>query len=1030
MEAGAVVSERQGGRENLQPDVASGPPMCKVEEPLPELGSTTRKESPHMRVRTCVLSAVCALLVALPVLSQGIPTGSLSGKVTAADGSALPGVLVTATSPALQGARTATTTEAGDYNIPLLPPGEYSITFELEGFLAPERSLKINAAQTTRVNAEMAQATVSEEIVVTGTYETISTAATAATTYEKEFVEELPMERNVRETVLLTPGANASGPSTNARNGGISISGSQSYENLFLVNGVVITENLRGQPFDLFIEDAIEETTTSTSSISAEFGRFAGGVVNTITKSGGNEMHGTFRTALTNQDWEAKTPLTIDQTDKTNKRYEATLGGWLWKDKIWYFAAGRDFELSQTRQTTRTLLPFTVGTDQRRYEGKLTLSPFAGHRLTGSYIKIDHDDLGNFFGTILDTRSVNDRALPQELTALNYSGVITENFFVEAQYSERQFTFENSGSKFTDRIFGTLLVDTVSGERFWSPTFCGVCRPEERDNENLLAKASWFLSTESMGSHDIAFGYDTFDDVRAADNHQSGSDYRILISSAIVRGQEVFPQLISGNTSTFIQWNPILESSKGTSFVTNSYFINDRWRFNDNWSFNVGLRFDENDGEDASKKKVAKDSKLSPRLAATWDPRANGDWVFNASYGEYVPAIASTQANATAQGGNPATITWFWRGPSINADPNAPNLIGSEEALGIIFNWFDSQGGTTNTTNLRSLNIPGATTVIRDSLDSPSTTEYVLGAAKRLGSKGIVRADYVHREGHDFYIARTDLTTGSTVTPSGQRANVSFIENEDDILERVYDGLHTQFQYRPTDKFFFGGNYTWSHARGNVDGETAASGPVSSAVRAFPEYKDLRWNNPRGDLGVDSRHRARLWMVYNILTGGRNTLSASLLQNYTGGVPYGAVGAVDTRFNATTNPTGVVNPGYAIPPPSVTYYFTNRDAFRTDDLTSTDVSLNYGFHWNTFGKEVEVYLQPEVLNVFNEHGVGFVNQAVQDATNSSAMKRFNPFTETPIEGVHWRRGTNFGKPTNELHFQEPRTFRMSLGFRF
>lgn len=980
-----------------------------------------------MRLRTVVLSATCALLLALPVLSQGIPTGILSGKVTAQDGSALPGVLVSVTSPALQGARTATTSETGDYNIPLLPPGEYQVTYELEGFLSPQQAVKISAAQTTRVNAEMAQATVSEEIVVTGTYETISTSAPAATTYEKEFVEQLPVERNVRETVLLTPGVAASGPgATTSRNRNISIAGSQSYENLFLVNGVVVTENLRGQPFDLFIEDAIEETTTIVSGVSAEYGRFAGGVVNTITKSGGNELQFTFRDSITNQDWEATTPFGEEHSDKNNNRYEATLGGYIWKDKIWYFLAARDFEDLRTGTTTEhsdthTVSSFNRGTDQQRYEGKLTLSPFSGHRLTGSYIEIEEEDLGNFFGTILDTRSINNRSLPQELLALNYSGVVTENFFVEAQYSERQFTFENSGSKFTDRIFGTLLVDSDTGNRWWSPTFCGVCRPEERDNENLLGKASWFLSTESLGSHDIAFGYDTFEDIRAADNHQSGSDFRIIIFNTIARGAELFPQILSDpdeELDQFIQFNPILQSSLGTSFVTNSYYLNDRWRLNDNWSFNVGVRFDENDGEDASGKKVAKDSKISPRLSATWDPKGNGNWVFNASYGEYVAAIASTQANATAQGGNPATITWYYKGPSINPDPNAPNLIGAEEALEILFNWFDSQGGVNNLSNLRSLNIPGATTIINGSLDSPHTTEYVLGAAKRLGNKGLFRADYVHREGHDFYVNRTDLSTGSTVTPSGQRANVTFIENDDSLLERVYDGLHTQFQYRPNDRLYFGGNYTLSHLRGNFDGETQANGPVAAAVLQFPEYRDLSWNNPRGDLGNDQRHRARLWVGYDILTG-RNNLNVSLLQNYFSGVPYGAAAGVNTR-------PFVTNPGYAVPPATVTYFFTNRDAFRTDDITSTDLALNYELSLNAFGKDLDIFLQPEVLNVFNEQGVINVNTAVQVLTANP----FNPFTTKPVEGVNWRKGPNFGKPVNEFGYQQPRTFRFSVGFRF
>ena len=976
-----------------------------------------------MRVRTFVLSLGCALLLALPVLSQGLPTGTLSGRVTAADGSALPGVLVTATSPALQGARTTTSSENGDYNIPLLPPGDYKVTFELESFLAPERELKISAAQSIRLDAEMSQATVSEEIVVTGTYETISTTPQAATTYEKEFVEQLPIERNMRETVLLSPGVAASGAGA-AQTRGISIAGSQSYESLFLVNGVVVNENLRGQPFALFIEDAIEETTTSVSGISAEYGRFSGGVVNTITKSGSNEFHATFRDSLTNDDWISETPIKRTAVlDKNNNRYEATVGGWIMKDRIWYFGAARDFESVLTNTTVITNVPYPKGTDQQRYEGKLTLSPFQGHRLVGSYIKIDEEDLGNSFGNILDTRSLNDRSLPQELTALNYNGVITENFFVEAQYSERQFTFENSGSKFTDRINGTLLVNTFTGERWWSPTFCGVCRPEKRDNENTLLKASWFASTDSMGSHDLSFGYDTFDDIRVADNHQSGSDFRILMTDTIIRNGQLFPQLINGNTSTFIQWNPILQSSLGTHFVTDSLFVNDRWRLNDNWSFNLGARYDKNDGEDASGNTVAKDSRISPRLGAAWDPKADGDWVFNASYGQYVSAVASTQANGQAQGGNPAQYQWFYRGPSINADRNAANLLTADQALQQIFAWFDSQGGTNNLSNLRGVDIPGGTTLIDGSLDSPYADEWALGASKRLGSRGLFRADLVHREGHDYYINRTDTTTGRVKTATGGDADLTLIQNDDGVLERVYDGLHTQFQYRPSDRLSLGGVWTWSQARGNYDGETTANGPVAATDLQYPEYKQASWNNPRGALANDQPQRIRVWAVYDIFNTGRNRLNVGLLQNFASGLPYGAAGRVDSR-------PYVKNPGYALPPSTVTYYYTARDAYRMDDITATDLTLNYTFTWRTLGKDVEVFLEPEVLNVFNEAGVINVNTSVLDATRNTSFAKFNPYTDKPVEGVHWARAATFGKPQTKDDYQAPRTFRFSVGFRF
>lgn len=976
-----------------------------------------------MRVRTFILSLGCALLLALPVLSQGLPTGTLSGRVTAADGSALPGVLVTVTSPALQGARTATSSENGDYNVPLLPPGEYKVTFELESFLAPEREIKVSAAQNLRLDAEMAQATVSEEIVVTGTYETISTTPQAATTYEKEFVEQLPVERNMRETVLLSPGVAASGAGA-AQTRGISIAGSQSYESLFLVNGVVVNENLRGQPFALFIEDAIEETTTSVSGISAEYGRFSGGVVNTITKSGGNELHGTFRDSLTNDDWISETPIKRSKViDDVNDRYEATLGGWLMKDKIWYFAAARDFESVLTNTTVTTNVPYPKGTDQQRYEGKLTLSPFQGHRLVGSYIKIDEKDLGNSFGSIYDLRSLNDRSLPQELMAFNYTGVLTENFFVEAQYSERKFTFENSGSRFTDRINGTLLVNTFTGERWWSPTFCGVCLPEKRDNENTLVKGSWFLSTESLGSHDVAFGYDTFDDIRLADNHQSGSDFRMLITNTIIRNGNLFPQLISGNTSTYIQWNPILESSKGNHFVTDSLFVNDRWRLNDNLSFNLGVRYDKNDGEDSSGNTVAKDSRISPRLGAAWDPKGDGNWVFNASYGQYVSAIASTQGNGASQGGNPATYQWFYRGPSINADPNAANLIPADQALALIFNWFDSQGGTNNVSNLRGVDIPGGTTLIRGSLDSPYADEWAVGASKRLGSRGLFRADLVHREGHDYYVNRTDTSTGRVKTATGGDADLTLIQNDDSILERVYDGLHTQIQYRPSDRLSLGGVWTWSSARGNYDGETTANGPVAATDAQYPEYKQARWNNPRGALSNDQPQRIRVWAVWDLFDNGHNRLNLGLLQNYASGLPYGAAGRVDSRPYVT-------NPGYALPPSTVTYYYTARDAFRTDDITATDLTLNYSFTWRTLGKDVEVFLEPEVLNVFNEQGVINVNTSVLDATRNSSFAKFNPFTQAPVEGVNWAKASTFGKPQSKDDYQQPRTFRFSVGFRF
>jgi hypothetical protein len=984
--------------------------------------------------RLPLLAIVVFALVAAPLLAQGNPTAKLSGRVSS-DGEALPGVLVTVDSPALQGTRTAFTTTNGDYIFPSLPPGEYTVTFELAGFADSTRNVRLSAAQDTQLDTALSLETVTDEIVVTGELETISQGTQVAASYGSELVDELPVGRSIDEIVNIAPGVSATGPGKNGETGlsNIVIAGAPSYENLFLVNGVVVNENIRGQANDLFIEDAIQETTTATAGISAEYGRFAGGVVNVITKSGGNDFSGSLRTSLANQDWEAETPLTTTQTDETIPTYELTLGGPILRDRLWFFLAGRTFDQTQTSNTSLTNLPYQTGREEDRYEGKLTWGVTDAHTLIGSYMEIDEVQLGTSFGTILDLESLYDRETPEELLAVNYSGILTPNLFATAQYSERAFTFVGSGGQSRDLIDGTLILDRSTGSsRYHAPTFCGVCPDEERNNENLLAKLSYFLSTDALGSHDIVVGYDTFTDIRQADNHQSGSDFRIFGTSAIIQDGDVFP-IFTNDGSTFIQWNPILESSRGTDFVTNSYFVNDSWRFNDRLSFNIGVRYDENDGRDSSGQLVAADSKISPRLAATWDPWGEGEWVFHGSYGQYVAAIANGVANDGSSAGSPATLRYFYRGPNINTGGGP--LVTSSEALEILFDWFQSVGFTDNTADRFLTFIPGGSTRIDGSLDSPHAIEYTLGLSKRFGSRGLVRADVVRRDFDDFYFSRTDLTTGQVQTSNGP-ADLTLIQNDDGSLERTYDALLTQFRWRLGDNLDLGGNWTWSHTRGNVDGETRNSGPVTGGAGDYPEYVDPAWNNPRGDLSTDLRHRVSIYGIYDLLSTDLQSLSVGLLQSYSSGRAYEEQGTIRTG-------AFVANPGYISPPTRVTYFFSDRGGLRTPDIYRTDLTLNYGLRF----RGAEVFVQPEVLNVFNEQRIDTTDSRYFDSTVLTAdngatcpnagpgggagpCQTFNPFTQDPVEGVHYVRGDDFGTATNPLGYQLPRTFQISLGVRF
>ncbi len=139
------------------------------------------------------LVAVAMLAVAAPLLAQN-PTGVLTGRVTY-EGQAQAGVTVTITSPNMQGTRIEVTESAGDYNFRGLPAGDYKLTFALAGFKTIEFDVKISAAQSRRIDAEMYDESYAEEIMVTSAFETVSDSTESQTTYTLALVEQLPLIR-------------------------------------------------------------------------------------------------------------------------------------------------------------------------------------------------------------------------------------------------------------------------------------------------------------------------------------------------------------------------------------------------------------------------------------------------------------------------------------------------------------------------------------------------------------------------------------------------------------------------------------------------------------------------------------------------------------------------------------------------------------------------------------------------------------------------------------------------------------------
>jgi len=1037
-----------------------------------------------MKLQRFTICFFLLILVAAGAFAQGT-TGALTGTVTQA-GSNLPGVTVTIASPKLQGTRTTVTNEQGDYSFSAIPPGTYKVTFSLSGLTDVVKNATVNLVETTRLDTDMKMSAVSEAITVTASQATVMETPQVQTNFKQATVNQLPVTRTPTAQAALAPGI------TNGVNG-LTISGAMSYDNLYLVNGAVVNENLRGQPHALFIEDAIQETTVLTGGISAEFGRFTGGVVSSITKSGGNEFSGSVRDTLDNPKWTEKSVSTqADPIDHTNNTYEETLGGRIIRDRLWFFVAARQAKTSASATLAAiSTLPnpaigaYTINTNSPRQEYKVTANLTQKHSVVGSYLTNNVKGDKNCQIGCLDLRSINTAGVenPNNFKTLHYNGVITNNLLIEGDWAKKYFAFVNFGGSTPAHqanptaaylAEGSPVLDQlVTGVTANAPYFCGSCGAELRNNKEWELKGRYFLGTKSMGTHNMVVGYDEWAEQRLSNNYQSPTDFRYDVRSNVPKQlpDGTVQIALKGGTDRFI-WFPIALASLGSNLKTNSMFFNDKWDFNQHFTFNLGARYDSNDAVDSAGNGVSKDSAVSPRLGVIYDVFGNGRLRLDANYGTYVGRLAETVSGSGSGAGNPASISFVYNGPDTG-------YLDTRTALQQAFQWFLDNGFTNRTALTAS--IPGLNTkLLSTGIKSPNTREITLGAGTQIG-KGYFRADYIDRKWQDFYAGFA--VAGDTVVTNpvtGALSNVTHIGNSD-VPERKYWGAQFQGQYQLPAGFSLGGNYTYSKLTGNIEGETSGSGPVTFGARnvAFTEYQNFQQNAPIGYLAADQRHKLRLFGTYDIGTRiGR--FNVGVIERYDSGTPFSASASitipssflctqpnpaatsVPTSLTACSNGGSPIYPDgstrntshqYALSagvgqvgPTTVTYFFSDRGAYRWQSLTATDLAVNYELPIHNFA----FFAKAEVRNVFNNIAVLGGGTQVLTNQNSANLLVFNPFTQTPKEcprgtaladcktmGANYQLSSTFGQALGTAttfrangNYQLPRTWLYAIGARF
>ena len=834
------------------------------------------------QVSTLALSLMLALAGTGQVLGQGRQTGTLRGTVHDQQGLVVPGVSVTVLSESLQGTRSTHTGVNGHFDLPGLPPGAYAVTFDITGFAIVQQTATLPLGGTIEVNATLEPAAVQETVEVVEVVPSALASTEFSYNMKSEDVNALPIGRDIIRIAELAPGVTTNTPTTGTpTTGQITISGAFGYDNAFLVNGVDVNDNIFGTPNDLFIEDAIAETQVLSSGISAEYGRFSGGVVNAITKSGGNFFSGSFRANLYRPDWTSPTPFEQEREIERsgsladNSSYETTVGGPIVQDRLWFFYANRVQRENQSQTLDVSGADYTQKLDNDRNLIKLTGLISPGHRLEGSYLRNSTAQTRTSFPFSIDPATVINRTVPNDLFVASYHGALTSAVFAELQVSQRQFGFRNNGGTQTDIVESPFLTLTQRFGHYNAPYF-DANDPQERNNRQFSGNATYFVSTAGLGTHSIKGGFEHFQSTLKGGNSQTATGFVFTSNYAVDQTgsplRDVDGRMMPVFTpfaSQLQDWRPVRGAT--LDIRTLSFYLNDSWAFGDHLSFNLGIRAESVDSEATGQIIGLDTSTIVPRLAAAVDPGGDGRLTFHATYGHYAGRYSEAQFNQNTNVGRPNALFGVYTGPAGEGRDFAPG--------------FDPDNYMTVAAFFPTNNV-----LYEDGLSSPLTREFTLSAGTVLGSQGYAKATYIHRDMSDFVEDFFTLDGGSTtIIEDGQNFGtfVNQVFGNTQSLERTYDAMQFHAHYRVTDRFFVDGSWTVQiNNHGNFEGETTNRPAIPSVAFDWPEITPANRYFPTGRLDEFQRHKTRVWGIYTLDLGGVGDLDVGGLWRYNSGRTY------------------------------------------------------------------------------------------------------------------------------------------------